>query len=222
MSWAQRTGVAFSQSPQPAFGTFITTYSVTLNNHTVAAISLVMAIAVSLPIFRSDCLAWWRFAVAGLSFGFLAANELPALSLLALAGLGLAWKSPLKTLAAFALPILLVAGTAFGTNLLAHGDWRTPYAHRSDGPVITTISDDLAVPLNEGVSPAELIEKLKDHQIQLTHDAQIQQRTRGDRWIMQTSRGPELVLVRTPEGAPKAEIQVRRHDNWYDYQVRIG
>lgn len=200
------------------FGTFVTTYSVTLNNHTVAAISLVMAIAVSLPILQKNSRDWWRFAVAGLSFGFLAANELPALSLLALAGLGLAWKSPLKTLLAFVPATLLVAGAAFGTNLFAHGDWRTPYAHRSDGPVITTISDNLAVPLNEGTIPAELREKLKDHQIQLSSDAQIEQRTRGDRWIVwDKSSRTELVLVRTPEGAPKAEIQVRGHDNWYDY-----
>lgn len=211
--WGRIFAVAAS-----CFGTFVTTYSVTLNNHTVAAISLVVAIAVSLPIFRSDCRAWWRYAVAGLSFGFLAANELPALSLLVLAGFGLAWISPLKTCAGFVPGALLVAGAAFGTNLLAHGDWRTPYAHRSDGPIITTISDDLAVPLNESAIPAELVVKLKDHQIQLTNDAQIEQRTRGDRWMVwDKSSRAELVLVRTPEGAPTAEIQVRRHDNWYDY-----
>jgi len=115
------------------FGTFVTTYSVTLNNHTVAALSLIVAVAVSLPIFRGDCRAWWRFAVAGLSFGFLAANELPALSLLVLAGLGLAWKSPQRTLVAFLPAVLVIAAGALVTNYLAHGDWRTPYAHRNPG-----------------------------------------------------------------------------------------
>ena len=115
------------------FGTFVTTFSVTLNNHTIAAISLVVAIAVALPIFTNDCRAWWRFAVAGLSFAFLAANELPALSLLVFAGLALAWKSPPRTLLAFVPAVLAIAAAALITNYLAHGDWRTPYAHRSPG-----------------------------------------------------------------------------------------
>jgi hypothetical protein len=115
------------------FGTFVTTYSVTLNNHTIAAICLVVAVAVSLPIFQSDCRAWWRFAAAGLSFGFLAANELPALAMLALAGTALLWKSPSRTLAAFLPAVLIVAAGAIITNYVAHGDWRTPYAHRSPG-----------------------------------------------------------------------------------------
>jgi len=115
------------------FATFMTTFAVTLNNHTVAAISLVVGLAVAVPIFETECRAWWRFAAAGLSFGFLAANELPALSLLVLAGLGLGWKSSSRTLIAFVPAALVVAVAALGTNVLAHGDWRTPYAHRGVG-----------------------------------------------------------------------------------------
>ena len=119
----------------------MTTFAVTLNNHTIAAISLVVALAAIVPILTGECRAWWRFAVAGLSLGFVAANELPALSLLVFAGLGLAWKWPAKTLLAFVPAALLVAAAAVGTNILAHGDWRTPYAHRKDGPVIATLTD---------------------------------------------------------------------------------
>jgi hypothetical protein len=115
------------------FGTFLTTFSVTLNNHTVAAISLVAAIAVTLPIFADDRREWWRFAAAGLSFGFLAANELPALSILVFVGIALAWKSPPRTLVAFLPSAAAIAAAALITNYIAHGDWRTPYAHRSPG-----------------------------------------------------------------------------------------
>src|SRR5262249_17883362 len=135
------------------------------------------------------------------------------------AGLALAWKSPLQTLAAFVPAALIVAAAAFGTNVLAHGDWKTPYAHRKDGPVIATLPDALAVPLDAGAAPPELIEKLAQQQIKLSCQPQIEQRVAGDRWVLwdePTRR--ELVLQRTPEGAPKAEIQVRRHDNWYDYE----
>jgi hypothetical protein len=201
------------------FATFMTTFAVTLNNHLIAAISLVVALAAIVPIFRGECRAWWRFALAGLSFGFLAANELPALSLLVFAGTALAWKSPSQTLAAFVPGALIVAAAAFGTNILAHGDWKTPYAHRKDGPVVATLADERAVPLNEGVAPPELVEKLAQQQIKLSSQPQIEPRVRGDRWLLwDEPTRTELVLQRTPEGAPTAEIQVRRHDNWYDYE----
>ncbi len=115
------------------FGTFMTTFTITLNNHTVAAISLVVGLAMIVPIVSGECRAWARFVIAGLSLGFLAANELPALSLLVFAGIGLAWRWPVKTLLAFAPAALLVAAAAIGTNILAHGDWQTPYAHRGPG-----------------------------------------------------------------------------------------
>jgi hypothetical protein len=115
------------------FGTFLTIFSVTLNNHTIAAISLIAGIAVTIPIFADDRREWWRFAVAGLSFGFLAANELPALSILVFAAIALAWKSPPRTVLAFVPAAVAIAAAALFTNYIAHGDWRTPYAHRSPG-----------------------------------------------------------------------------------------
>lgn len=115
------------------FATFVTTFAVTLNNHTVAALSLIVGLAAVIPIISGDGGDWWRFGVAGLSFGFLAANELPAMSLLCFICVGLLWKSPAKTLIAFLPAVVVIAVAALGTNLLAHGDWRTPYAHRSPG-----------------------------------------------------------------------------------------
>jgi hypothetical protein len=200
------------------FATFMTTFAVTLNNHVTAAICLVLALAVTVPILEDKSRAWWRFAAAGLSCGFLAANELPALSLLVFAGLGLAWKSPLQTLCGFLPAALVVAAGALGTNFLAHGDWKTPYAHRQDGAVIATLPDGLAVALNEGVAPAELVVKLREQGIEVSEQPQVEQRIRGDRWRLwdQPTR-TDLALNRTPEGA-KAEILVSRWDHWYDYE----
>jgi hypothetical protein len=112
------------------FATFLTTFAVTLNNHTIAALSLIGGLAAALPILNGNCSAWWRFAVSGLALGFLAANELPALSFLVFAGAALALKSPLKTLAAYLPAAILIGVAAIGTNYLAHGDWRTAYAHK--------------------------------------------------------------------------------------------
>jgi hypothetical protein len=201
------------------FGTFMTTFAVTLNNHLPAAISLVVALAVCVPIFCDDCRATWRFAAAALGLGFLAANELPALALLVFAGVGLAWKSLPQTLTAFVPTALLVAAAAVGTNLVAHGDWKTPYAHRSHGPVLATLPDELAVPLNAGAVPAEFFTELRKNNVNVSDRAVTEQRIRGDRWLVwDPATGSEFVLQRTPEGAPKAEIQIRRHDDWYDYE----
>ena len=201
-----------------SFATFLTTYAVTLNNHLTAAISLTIGLAVSLPIWSGDCRAWWRFAVAGLSFGFLAANELPALSMLVLVGAGLLWKSPLRTAAAFVPAALAVAVGAFGTNILAHGDWRTPYAHRSDGAQLGMIADSLVVPLNEGRATPGLIAALREQKIEVSDKPAIEQRIPGNRWkLWDESTQTELALQRTPEGEPRGGIHVHAWDNWYDY-----
>jgi hypothetical protein len=201
-----------------SFATFLTTFAVTLNNHLTAAISLVIALAVTVPILQNESRAWWRFALAGLSFGFLAANELPALAMLVLAAAGLLLLSPFKTLLGFLPAALVVAAAAFGTNILAHGDWRTPYAHRKNGPVIATLADQLAVPLNDGAVPPEVIETLRESGIAL-QKPEVKVIARGDRWrVWDPETRTELALHRTPESSRSLGIEVRRHDNWYDYE----
>ncbi len=200
------------------FATFLTTFAVTLNNHLTAAIALAVGLAVVVPVWSGQSRAWWRFAAGGLAFGFLAANELPALSMLVLVAAGLLWKEPLRTAAAFVPAALLVAAAALGTNILAHGDWRTPYAHRSDGPLLATIADSFSVPLDAGQPTPELIAALREHDVHITEMPVIEQRTPGDRWMLwDKEHRIELALQRTPEGEPDGGVRVHAWDNWYDY-----
>jgi len=112
-----------------------------------------------------------------------------------------------------------VAAAALGTNILAHGDWRTPYAHRKDGPVIATVADSLAVALNASEIPEELPAELAKHGVELSNRAAIEQRVRGDRWLLwDPATRTELALQRTPEGERNGGIRVQRADNWYDYE----
>jgi hypothetical protein len=194
------------------FATFLTTYAVTINNHLTAGISLVFGLALIVPMWQAARFDWPRMAGAGLCLGFLAANELPALSLTVFAGAALAWKSPLKTLLAYVPGVLLVAAAAFGTNIIAHGDWRTPYAHRSDGPVIGTLADSLATELNEGRVPDEARKKLS-----LSDESTVEVERRGERWVVfDPQSAVRLALARSLEGEP-LEIRVHAWDNWYDY-----
>jgi hypothetical protein len=212
--WSRLLAVAAA-----CFATFLTTFANTLNNHVTAAVSLIVALAVTLPIWMDGARQWWRFAVGGLAFGFMAANELPALALLALAGLALLLRDPLRTALAFVPAALVVAAAALGTNILAHGDWRTPYAHRSDGPVIGRLDDTAAVPLNEGVASPEMVAQMREQRIEISDQPTIEQRIRGERWVLwDEPTKTRLALVRTPEGSRQIGIEIRRWDNWYDYE----
>ncbi len=63
------------------WGTFLTTYAVTINNHSVAAIAVLLSTALAFHVWLGER-RWWYFAGAGLCSALAAANELPALSFL--------------------------------------------------------------------------------------------------------------------------------------------
>ncbi len=114
-----------------AFGTFLTTFSIVLNNHLPGAISALIAVYAVVRILFDDERRRRYFFIAGLFAAFAAANELPALALLAAIGVGLLCKAPRQTLYAFAPGVLLVAAAFFTTNWIAHKSLAPPYMHRS-------------------------------------------------------------------------------------------
>ena len=117
-------------------GTLLTTFAITLNNHTIAAASAAVAIYFFVQIARRDTTESgphsWHFAACGLAAAFTAANELPALSFMALLGLLLVIRDLKRTLLWGVPPVVLVAAGFFGTNYLAHESLRPPYMHRSE------------------------------------------------------------------------------------------
>jgi hypothetical protein len=115
------------------FGTFLTTMAVTLNNHLPAALAVAVALCGLVRITSVHKESIWAFPVIGFFSALAAANDLPALSFFAVSLLMCAIKSWRWTLLLFSPAALLVVAGFFGTNWLAHADWRPPYAHRSDG-----------------------------------------------------------------------------------------
>ncbi len=112
------------------FGTFLTTFAVVINNHLPAAVCALAALYATARIWFDDDRRLRYFVVAGLFAALAAANELPALSLLAALGVALLFKAPRPTLLAFVPAVLLVAVGFFGTNWIAHDTLKPPYAHR--------------------------------------------------------------------------------------------
>lgn len=90
-----------------AGGTFLSGFSVTLNNHTIAGFSAFFAFYPALLVWLDDRKDWWLFAVAGLFASFTFVLELPALALAAALFAALWWKEPAKTLVCF-LPFALI------------------------------------------------------------------------------------------------------------------
>jgi hypothetical protein len=114
-----------------AFGTYLTTYAVTLNNHLPAAVSAAIALWYGVRIWCDGSRSWRHFALAGFFAAFTAANELPALSFFAALSAALLWKAPRQTLLAYTPPALVVVAAFFATNYIAHNTFYPPYFYRS-------------------------------------------------------------------------------------------
>jgi hypothetical protein len=113
------------------FGTFVTTFSVTLNNHTVAAWSALFALYAAMRIWSPDGAHGRRpvglYALAGFFAAFTACNELPAAAFAVALFLMLLWESPRYALTAFLPAALLPVAAFFLTNYLAIGELNPAY-----------------------------------------------------------------------------------------------
>lgn len=116
-----------------ASGTFLTTFLITFNNHSVAASSVVFALAPALSILIDDRREWWRFALAGFWAAFVVCNELPAAAFGAALFVLLVLRAPAPTLKFFVPAALVPLGAFFYTNWLATGGLMPFYASFGSG-----------------------------------------------------------------------------------------
>jgi hypothetical protein len=207
-----------------AVGTYLTSFSVTLNNHLPAAVLVALSLLVLLKVMRTEA-RWWVFFVLGLLASLAATMELPAAGWLAICAVIALSRSLGKTLTGFAPAAILVAASFFGVNFLAHGDWRPPYAHRSDGPVIARVTGDFADQLDQGQVPRELLEAIDRPEMVLEDiygTATVSKRTgamipsSSPQWIIETN-GYRLRQFVVERGTNESAFIVRELDNWYDY-----
>jgi hypothetical protein len=109
------------------FATFLTTFAVTLNNHSVAACSALFALYPVLQIWYAGERGMGLFLTAGLFAGFTAVNELPAASFAATLLLLLLFRAPGRTLLLSVPAAALPVAAALWTNYLALGQLRPAY-----------------------------------------------------------------------------------------------
>ena len=112
-----------------AFGTFLSTYIVTLNNHTVAAVSVILSIIPTARIVSDEERHPLWFMAAGFFAAFACTNELPA-ALWGVVVFGLlAWKSLRRTLLYFVPAAIIPLAGFFWTNYEATGGVKPFYAY---------------------------------------------------------------------------------------------
>jgi hypothetical protein len=137
------------------FGTFVTTFAVTLNNHTPAAYCALFALCVALPALSDPRTpgAWWHFALAGLLAALTATLEMPAASFAVLLLFLLLLRSPGRTLL-FAVPAAALPVAAyFLTNYLAIGQLK-PVQSEFGGPAYDYPGSNFHSGLGHGIDYA--------------------------------------------------------------------
>lgn len=110
------------------FGTLMTPFLITLNNHTLAACSVVVAVYAAVRILSDSPESWQWFVVAGFFAGFTAVNELPAAAFAAGLGLLLLVKFSRRTLLAFAPAALVPVAALLVLNYAELGEVQPGYS----------------------------------------------------------------------------------------------
>lgn len=201
-----------------AFGTFLTTFAIVINNHLPAAVCVAVTLALVCRIVLDGDQRLWIAGLAGAAAAFSVVNELPALAFFGLVTAVLAWRAPRPTLLGFAPAVLLVAAAYLGTNYWAHGSLRPPYAHRQDGAKLFEVDASFAGALDDGRLPDEIRTGLADKGLPLGDQVEVEAHAPGQRWvILDAPAGLKYAVV--AEGGPLA---VRAWDNWYDYKFQRG
>lgn len=208
--------------------TFLTTFAVTLNNHVIAAIAVIVAVVALWPVFAQEtinsccrCGDWCRLVVGGLASSFAVTCELPALAFFALLAAALLWRAPLRTLVAFAPAAAIVFAAALGTNYLAHESLKPAYAHRyKDGPMLVGLQGtyDEIQEFESGRVPAEARKKMKELGIDLSPQTVIEPRQPGFRWVIWDVDGHDRFAVQRLAADKIHQLQIRAWDDWYDYE----
>lgn len=110
------------------FGTLVTPFLITLNNHTLATCSVVVVVYALVRILSDAAESWRWFALAGFFAGFTAVNELPASAFTAGVGLLLLIRFPWRTLLGFVPAALVPAAALLALNYAELGEFQPGYS----------------------------------------------------------------------------------------------
>ncbi len=208
------------------FGTFLTPFCITLNNHLPAAVAVMATLCCVDSILRDEQRRSIQlFFVAGLAAGFAFANELPALAFVAAIGLVLLVRAPVLTLLGYVPGTLIVILALVGTNWLAHDEWSLPYSHRTDGAVIARWTENFEAELDSGAIPLEIATVVQGWCADHSQNPLELPRVEVGTWMGQAEGTMRRWVVRDAVATSQFAItkladgkfSLREWNNWYDF-----
>jgi len=224
------------------WGTFLTTFAVTLNNHLHGAMFFSITLALGWQILRASqahtTAPWNTWLSLGIAAALCVACELPALAWAAAIGAIAFWADPKRMLVGFGLGSAAIAAAFLLTNHWAHNDWRPPYSHRGLGAKIGQVDLDLtslqsAIDRKEDLAKIQQLpeqqewieqvrQQIADSGSSITPQARvIQARLGGVFQVIDESTSHRVALAQTkpptPNSSPKGTWNIYEWDDWYDY-----
>lgn len=205
------------------WGTFLTSFVATLNNHLHGAILFTISLALAWEIIqnsqrgRTTSLTAWLSV--GISAALTVACELPALAWAAALGGILFFADWKRMLIGFGIGSAAVAVAFLGTNYWAHGDWRPPYSHRGLGPLVATVKTNSQAAESESSDTPPIAEVIAAIDTTIHPNLKLAPtsivtgaRLEGVKQIIDEATGVRVAAMRSPEG-----WKVYAWDDWYDY-----
>lgn len=107
-----------------AFGTLLSPFLVTFNNHTMAAVALIVALWSVLPLLQDGRRDVWQFILGGLASAFVVCNEMPAAVFGAAMFCLLVVRAPARTCLLFVPAACIPLAAFLYTNYLCTGSWK--------------------------------------------------------------------------------------------------
>lgn len=224
------------------WGTFLTSFAVTLNNHFPAAV-VTLAVVWLLDRIRrrpAGSVRWRRLFGLGVLASLNVMLELPAAALLGMVAVMVVVRWPKAFFAGFLPGAALMAAAAIGLNVWSNGSWRPAYSFRSDGAVLLEIKEradsgfdqETIRQLGEGELSGRLAEVARD---QMAASGNPGRDTRMSvepgtwmgigttgpmrRWIVTNPEGQGLFAIQrlSLEGTTGVLWRLHAWGNWYDY-----
>jgi len=201
------------------FATYLLPFTITLNNHLPAAVSVMIALyAVSELIRRREGGAG-LFLAAGFFSTLAAALEFPALAFLGSVGLICCFRSLKNTCLWFLPASLLVIAPFFITNWFAFGQLAPAYFQRHDGQLIASQQGDFDSLLDRGELPAELrlLTRMEFPQPIVQSGQWPGTPSHYRRWVVRDSITVEQIAILRNTNLADSTYEIREWGNWYDY-----
>lgn len=197
------------------WGTFLTTFAATLNNHLHGALFFSLSVGLVWQIIQAYQLgthrSWSTWVSCGIASALVVACELPALAWAAAASVILIAVDWRKLILGYGMGAASVAIAFLATNYWAHQDLRPPYSHRGVGELIATVPKDIENAEAPNISSV-IAQANKNGYAFTDKSAVIPARLTGVLQFIDESAGQRVAIMSSNDA-----WSIYHWDDWYDF-----